>query len=189
MSSPKTNLVRLVQDSTSRKDFSYNKKVENQYASSLISVSKQIEKMLKKYDPNSPVSSLDILQSLREYSEELTEWAKNIAFKLIYNLNEDDKRQWLRQTEMVSQGMRQEIENAPVYGKLQRYMLENVDLIKSMPLKAAQRVQEIIVENIKSGELRAEDLAEKIMSVGNATRGRAQLIARTETARISTGLA
>jgi len=70
---------------------------------------------------------------------------------------------------------------------MEQYLADNVGLIQSMPLRAAERVQELVLQSLKTGEYRAEGLAEQIINVGNITRNRAKLIARTEVARISTG--
>ena len=57
-----------------------------------------------------------------------------------------------------------------------------------MPLDAARRVHKVVLENTITGRVRAKSLAEEIMSIGNVSRNKANLIARTETSRVSTGI-
>jgi SPP1 gp7 family putative phage head morphogenesis protein len=65
---------------------------------------------------------------------------------------------------------------------------DNVELITSLPLEAAQRVHDIVYGNIYTGKKRAETIAKEIYRTGQVTQSRAKLIARTEVSRVSTGL-
>lgn len=66
-------------------------------------------------------------------------------------------------------------------------MADQVTLIKSLPLEAAERVHRLAIEGIETGG-RASSLAAEIMRTGEVTQSRATLIARTETGRVSTVL-
>ncbi len=80
---------------------------------------------------------------------------------------------------------------APIKPLLEKYMEDNVKLIKSVPLNAAKRIEKIVLENIKMGAQRAEGLTDIVMAIGelpDTMRSRAKLIARTETAKMTTGL-
>lgn len=79
-------------------------------------------------------------------------------------------------------GMRREIANAPTGHLYDLLMLEQVNLIKSLPLEAAQRVHDIATGLLFKGE-RPDRLIQEILRTGEVTEGRARLIARTETSR------
>lgn len=185
MSAPE---IKPVTKDTSSDDFSYNQRIENEYSDMLNSVVDEIEGILTNYDYTDPMASLDLLQALQDYSNRLFDWAVDNVVKIVYSLNEDDVRQWKMQSSLMSMGLRTEIENVPIEPLINQYMSENVGLIQSIPLTAAQKVQQLVLENLKTGQYRAESLAEQIMKIGSVTRSRANLIARTEIAKISTGL-
>ena len=64
-------------------------------------------------------------------------------------------------------------------------MFENVELIKSTPIQAAQRVHSMVIENLWQSE-RAATIAKKILETEKITLSRATLIARTEISRART---
>jgi SPP1 gp7 family putative phage head morphogenesis protein len=175
-------------DDAPKKAFRYTKSIENEYNAMLVSIANEVSKTLSEFDASNPESSLDVLTSLQDYANNLYEWGNKFVHKMVYNLNEDDKKQWLSHSTRMSASLRQRIETLPLEPLMRQYMEANVGLIQSMPLKAAQKVQELILENLKTGQYRAEGLVDQIMHIGNVTKNRAKLIARTETSRISTGL-
>lgn len=98
----------------------------------------------------------------------------------------DVARRNLRGWEQVSQDMahslRSELAQAPTGAYYSQLMREQVGLITSLPLQAAERIQEMTTAGIASGR-RAEDLVGAILGQGPITASRARLIARTEVAR------
>lgn len=188
MSAPKLDAAFITKDASGKKDFSYNKRLENEYNQILDSVSKKVAETLSKYDPANPESVVEMLQFLQDYANHLFDWSANKINKLIYSLNSDDKRQWQQNSKLINKELRYAMERAPIEPLMKQYLLDNVGLIQSIPLKAAKQVQQIVVENLKTGEYRAEGLVDQIMNVGKLTESRAKLIARTEVARMSTGL-
>lgn len=180
---PKVKTVDVSKD-----DFSYNRRIENDYNAILNRVSTGILDILGNYSDSDPMSAVDILEALQGYTNDLYGWATDLVGGILYNLNEDDKRRWRRNSSKMSSQLRREIETVPIQPLMDQYLLDNVGLIQSMPLKAAERVQRLVLENLETGKYRAEGLTKQIMGIGNVTRNRAKLIARTEVSRISTGL-
>jgi hypothetical protein len=70
---------------------------------------------------------------------------------------------------------------------MRELMAEQVDLITSLPIKAAQRVHKLTIEAMSDGT-RAAEVAQEIMRTGHVTESRAKLIARTETSRTVTAM-
>lgn len=169
-------------------DFSYNRRIEREYYSRLNEVNNRIDEILWEYDANDPMSSIDVTQALEEYSNKLLDWATDLVGGVIYNLNEDDERTWRAHSAQMSRYLKRELTRVPLEPVMKDYMNENVQLIKSLPLTAAQKVQQMVLKNLYTGEYRAEELSEKIRGLGSITKSRAKLIARTEIAKMSTGL-
>ena len=87
----------------------------------------------------------------------------------------------------MSRALQQEIAHAPT-GEIMRALLaEQVTLIKSIPLDAAQRVHDWTLVGIEDGT-RAREVAAQILRTNEVSANRAMLIARTETARTSSKL-
>ena len=79
------------------------------------------------------------------------------------------------------------MQTAPTGVVLQQLLHEQVELITSLPLDAAERVHKMTVEAL-SNSGRAEEMAKEILRTGEVTKNRATLIARTEVARTASML-
>jgi SPP1 gp7 family putative phage head morphogenesis protein len=80
-----------------------------------------------------------------------------------------------------------EIMETPTGALFRSRLAEQVTLIKSLPLEAAQRVHELTTEALVDGR-RSAELAEEIAKSGQVTASRAKLIARTEVSRTASML-
>ncbi len=117
-----------------------------------------------------------------DYAYLLEPWARSVARYMIADVNRRDARMWKANGEHMSKAIRAELQFTPT-GVLHAALLdEQVALIKSLPLEAAQRVQKLTVMGL-SDSRRAADIAKEIMRTGEVTKSRATLIARTEVAR------
>jgi SPP1 gp7 family putative phage head morphogenesis protein len=106
---------------------------------------------------------------------------------MLADVNRRNEKVWFQVGKEIGQELRREIANAPT-GHLFSLLLETqVDLIRSIPLDAARRVQELTTEALTTGR-RAEDIAKEIMRTEEVSAGRARTIARTEVARASSTL-
>jgi SPP1 gp7 family putative phage head morphogenesis protein len=164
------------------------KRIEIEYHSLLDDVAGNVYNILNDYDENDPDSVIDLLETLQDYANQLFDWSQDALGGIIYKLNDESKREWDKHANKMGGYLRHTLETAPVLPLMQDYMRQNVGLIQSMPLRAAERVQELVLENLKTGQYRAEGLVDQIMNIGNVTKNRAKLIARTEVSKMSTGL-
>jgi SPP1 gp7 family putative phage head morphogenesis protein len=87
----------------------------------------------------------------------------------------------------MSRALAQEIEAAPTGAILRQLQQEQVTLIKSLPLQAAERVHEAAQRGLLNAT-RGEDIVADIMRTGRVTRSRAECISRTETSRVASNL-
>lgn len=93
-----------------------------------------------------------------------------------------DRLQWSMLSRGMSAELQREIASAPTGEILKRRLIEQVTLIKSIPLEAAQRVHDLTLLGLETAG-RGEAIREAILASGDVAKSRAILIARTETAR------
>lgn len=163
------------------------RKVEEQYAIKLRKIAKHIAEILRAFDPSDSLSGGIIRAALERYSQALDPWAKSVAARFMAEIAQKELRAWRQLTQAMGIALRKEITEAPIGKVTQQLIADQVHLIKSLPLEAGQRVQEMATKALYDGT-RAESMVEEIMKIGNVTRARATLIARTETARATTML-
>lgn len=170
--------------------FQQVRNAENAYARRLRAVANHIANLVREFPSIGEAGSpeLPILEHLlRNYGSLLEPWAQSVAERFITEIARRDERAWAVYGRRLGLGLRQEIQNAPLGEELRQLLADQVNLITSLPIEAAQRVHELAIENIHTGG-RYTELSDRIMETGQVTRSRANLIARTETARVSSTL-
>lgn len=162
-------------------------RVERVYGSQLKAIARNIGTIVNGYDPADPMSYSMVSNVLNAYAQALEPWAKVTARRMVEALNNEDIKGWRRITSEMGAAIREEIANAPTGKVMQQLMTEQVTLIKSLPIEAAQRVHELAVKSIEDST-RASTYVAEIMRSGEIARSRAMLIARTEVSRATTTL-
>lgn len=173
----------------SKSPFELTRGIERRYAMQLRGLSAKIGKLITGYsDPlNSAAQRQQIDQALASYADQITPWARALSGRIVAEVNFANRRAYAAHSAKMSRRLRLELDQAPT-GKMMRLMqAEQVELIRSLPIEAAQRVQEIAMKNMLDGT-RAAQFADQIMRTGDVTKSRATLIARTETSRTSSNL-
>lgn len=168
-------------------DFSASRKAEKQFAVSLRKIAKHIDDFVRATYSDSSAWTHQFRRWAERYADTLDAWANAIVKKMHAQVSIRDWRQWKKFSEEMGIELRREILEAPTGAALQELMREQVTLIKSIPPDAAQRVHEMVMRGISEGR-RHEALVEQIMRIGDVTRARATLIARTETSRTASVL-
>lgn len=120
--------------------------------------------------------------SLNEYANTLNHWAQNAAGRIITDVALRDEKTWLIYAKDLSRGVREQIRNTDTGAVYQELLNEQVLLIKSLPLEAAQRIHDLSTRSLIEGS-RSSEIAGLIMATGRVTRSRANTIARTEVSR------
>ncbi|KWR75309.1 phage head morphogenesis protein [Cupriavidus sp. SHE] len=139
------------------------------------------------FPPGDPTAAPTIEQLLRRYAEALTPWAERVAAEMLSEVNRRDEQAWMQQAKDMSRALRMEIRTAPTGATMQVLMAEQVGLIKSIPLEAAQRVHKLTIEGIEDST-RASEISKAIQASGDVAKSRADLIARTEVGRTASTL-
>lgn len=143
--------------------------------------------MVDGFPPGDPAAAPTIEQLLRRYAEALTPWAEATAARMLEDLNRRDEQAWMQQAQEMSRALRDELRRAPTGETMRELMAEQVTLIKSIPLDAAERVHRLTIEALEDST-RAAAISKAIQESGEVAKSRADLIARTEVSRAATSL-
>lgn len=143
--------------------------------------------MVNGFPPGDPAYAPTIEQLLRRYAEALTPWAEATAARMLADVNRRDEAAWMEQAKQLSRALRQEIQTAPTGVTMRALMAEQVGLIRSIPLEAAERVHRLTIEGLEDST-RASEISKAIQASGDVAKSRADLIARTEVARTASTL-
>jgi SPP1 gp7 family putative phage head morphogenesis protein len=175
------------------------------YAAKLRRIARHVSDIIRAYPPGDPAGVEAINRYLRDYASILRPWARATGQLMVAEVSRRDYTAWVRHARLINRELDKEL----LWGgtltgdEMRRIVDEQVELITSIPLEAAQRVQDLSqaywVAGRRYGYLREEvlesreDIARKLLIEGiNATTqsvyNRASLIARTETARTSSAV-
>ncbi|MCU4406493.1 phage head morphogenesis protein [Acinetobacter junii] len=156
--------------------------MEIRYSQQLRKIAGYVDTIVKGFDVSDPRNYPLIAASLNEYSNTLHHWAQNAAGRIITDVALRDEKTWLIYAQDLSRGVRDQIRNTEVGGVYQELLNDQVRLIKSLPLEAAQRVHDLSTRALIEGG-RASEISSLIMATGHVTKSRANTIARTEVSR------
>ena len=162
-------------------------RIEQRYALQLRKVAEQVGSIISPFTPGDMSAIPAIEQLLKAYSDMLKGWATQTASNMLMDVALRDEQAWQTMAKELSAGLRQEIRNAPTGKVMKALLAEQVALIQSIPLEAAQRVHRLTLEGLENST-RASEIAKEIMRSGEVTASRAQLIATTEVSRTATTL-
>ena len=139
----------------------------------------------------SPDGRLDdpnpLVRILNSYADLIRPWAASVANYMLADVSSRNELAWKEHGREISRALRAEIAYAPTGEIYKELMRENVDLITSLPRKAAERVHNLATE-ARIGGRRYEEVAQSILATGKVTASRATLIARTEASRAAVTL-
>ena len=182
-----------IQKRRAKERFNTASKLEKEYVKSMRLLVKQIDLMVKDIinvnltEDQLKLAQHDLTRMLHQYSDTIKPWAKSIAEKMVLRLVKIDESDWIKLGRDMNRALKKELDDAPTGDMVKSFMAEQVVLITSLPKEAGDRVHEMTLKGITTGE-RAEDITKKILQIGNVTLSRARLIARTEVARTASAL-
>ena len=172
---------------SARSAFIRAKKLFTSYSARLRKIARHIGDIVSGFDLHTVQGQTMLQASLHRYADVLTPWAEVAAERMVTEVAQNDKQAWRRLSAEMGRSLQREIETAPTGNVMRALMSEQVGLIRSLPIEAAQRVHKVVTEGLSQG-LRADQVAAEIMKTGVVVRSRADLIARTEVGRASTTL-
>ena len=168
--------------------FAVAEKLEKEYLRSLRQLTRQVDHIIKGMTNEGVIKNSSELQRvLRQYSVTVEPWARSIAEKMLLRIAKKDETAWISLGKEMGKSLRKELNEAPTGDFLRGFLNEQVHLITSLPVDAAERVHKLTLEGITEGT-RAKEIAAEILKTGSVIESRAKCIARTEIARTASGL-
>lgn len=170
-----------------RAGFDRVRRAERHYGVQLRKIARHVGAIINGFPPGDPASESMIMRALRAYADLLHPWARATAASMLADVSRRDEKVWQKLTENMGAAMQLEIRTAPTGAVMRQLMAEQVGLITSLPLEAAQRVHKLTQEGLANAT-RADSIKAEILKSGHVTESRANLIARTEVGRASSAL-
>ena len=164
------------------------RRAELRYGIKLRKVARNCGDIVKEFPPGDPKALAAIQALLRKYAELLKPWAEVVAASMLADVARRDEENWNELAVNMGSALRLEMLKAPTGQRMRELQAEQVRLITSIPLKAAERVHKLTMEGLINAT-RAKEIADDIRRTTHVTESRATLIARTEVGRASTNLA
>lgn len=166
-----------------RNKFQPSSRAEKRYEVQLRRVARIVAGIIEPYVDGATINDLPRLQrALKDYSDILGPWATRVSAEMLRAVAARDKAAFRSTSKKLTQGFRETLGDTAVGRESARLLNEQVALIKSLPIKAGERAQQLATQGM-IGSRRAEDVASDIANIGDVTEARAMLIARTETAK------
>lgn len=167
--------------------FLKSSRLQLSYERSLRSVAREVNRLIKGYDPKDIYQAEKLKRALFSYADILEPWARNTVGRLLDAAAAQDARAWKQYTTNMGTALRNQVLNTAMGDTFKKLLDVNIQLIKSIPIEAAQRVNNLVTENIWQSA-RPEEIATKIMETEKINFNRAMVIARTEVSRASATL-
>jgi SPP1 gp7 family putative phage head morphogenesis protein len=162
-------------------------RAERDFMAHLRGVADHVGHLIKGFEAGNVEQLPGMVQLLKAYADALKPWAVSTVRRMLGEVNSRDIDSWRSLSTAISAGLRQQLAHTPVGNVLRALMYEQVDLIQSLPLEAAERVHRLTIKGLENS-VRAREVADEIEKSGEVTRSRAVLIARTEVARTASVL-
>lgn len=145
-------------------------------------VAKQVGAIVKGFASDDPATIAQLLRSLKEYARLITPWAAAVGKYMLADVNVRNERAWRQHGVDLGRALRDEIRHTPTGALFRGLLAEQVTLIQSLPLEAAERVHEIVQGEMPRGT-RSTTIAKQILASSDIPKWRAKMIARTEVSR------
>jgi len=139
-------------------------------------------------------NSAQMKKALEDYSKLIEPWARRQSAKLLEQVQKSNKRAYTQKSKAIGVALETNVAESDVGAIAYTLMNEQVALIKSIPLEAGERAQQIAFNAALEGTRAApneDTIAELQKQLGLSTEvatSRAQLIAITETARANASI-
>jgi SPP1 gp7 family putative phage head morphogenesis protein len=162
-------------------------RVERELARQLMKIAERSGDILSQYIRRLPDGSVEITDiaalsaALVRYAKQLEPWAIETATKAIQQVSAQNLAAW------KATGVAIGLSDSLVKRAAAALLREQVDLIKSIPTRMAERAQSLALEAQKTGA-RASVIAAEIENSTKVAQSRAVLIARTEIAKANATL-
>ena len=165
--------------------FGHPNAIEQRYAAQLKRVARHSGAITKSHTDEAGLITSEAatyMAAMKAYSEVITPWANRVAAQMIEAVNVSNAKDWSKLSKSIGRELRKEYMTTAGGAKARAMHAESVNLIKSIPVDAAVRAQDLSREAMLGGR-RPDEVAKMIAETGDVSASRATLIARTETAK------
>lgn len=176
-------------------NFKPSNKAERDFLRALKKVARVSGHIVESHTEGVKITETNNMQkALESYSKLITPWAARQSKKLLESVQKSNQRAYQKKSQLIGKLFKTQVGNSEVGATATMLMLEQVELIKSIPIEAGLRAQRIAFEAVEAGRRAVPDqstIDELQKQLGLSTEvaiSRAQLIARTETARATASI-
>lgn len=162
-------------------------RTERAFSRQLNQIARHVGQMINSFEAGNVELLPTISQLLRAYADALIPWATQTVVRMLKDVNAADLGAWQSLSQVISKQLKYDINHTSVGEALRGLLHEQVSLIHSIPIEAAERVHQLTIEGLENST-RASEIAKQILASGETTKSRATMIARTEVARTASVL-
>lgn len=168
--------------------FSPPASIERKFAIELRKIARHIGQIVNMHAEGAEIKNAPALQKiLASYSAALEPWAMRTTTKVLTAIATANRRDFFATAKAISKELRNTLADSSVGVTVRQLQADQVALIKSLPIEAGQRAQELALQATTGGK-RADEVALEIARTGEVTESRATLIARTEISKANAAI-
>lgn len=183
-------------EKTLKGKFDPSKAAEREFYRQLKKVAQASGHIVEQHIPtvSHPHDIVNMQRELARYAEKLEPWAVRQSAKLLEQVQKSNKKAYAQKSKAIGAALNLQLVEQGTNQVAIRLMLEQVELIKSIPIEAGIRAQKLAYEAVLAGtraEANTDTIAELERELGLTTEvatSRALLISRTETARATASI-
>jgi SPP1 gp7 family putative phage head morphogenesis protein len=165
------------------KNFKPNASAEAQFARALKQVAKQAGHIVDIHTDGAKITDpREMERALTAYAEKLGPWAARQSARMLERVAKKNKTAWKNRSHQIHEAMQTTVAKAATGKRAAELMQEQIDLIKTIPLKAGERAQKLALEAVYNGT-RSDQIAMELARSGEVSESDVERIARTEVAR------
>lgn len=168
-----------------------NRRVESQFLKSLLTICSMFDRIAKSV--HGDVTQYNQLMSEFQDSREYSDFVMSTVERMVTGLNTGNYTTWRKAAREATKGnmlyraLLEEMQTG-ISSSIKNQIMENADLIRTLPTDTAQKVVKNITEEAYKGK-RASEIARIIQEeTSKHSRASARLIARTEVSKATTAL-
>lgn len=182
--------ARKADRESTKNKFKSSAQAEKEFYRALKRVAQQAGHIVDAFTMGATITDIkQMTKVLNDYSIQIEPWARRQAAKLLETVSNSNIRAYQRQSKAMGKALEMGVGQGETGRVALALLNEQVELIKSLPIEAGLRAQDIAQQNFINGQRAIPDpeiVAQLKEEMGMSTEvavNRAKLIARTETAR------
>lgn len=161
---------------------------EESYSRKLRQLARNVRSIFLGLEPDGTMASTQpLIRVLTRYADIIEPWATSVAKYMLADVNRRNEAAWKEHGRDIGRELGRVVRDTPVGAVYRGLLAEQVTLIQSIPLDAAERAQAMVQKGMLAGT-RSTTIAKEILKQADIPLWRAKLIARTEVSKSSVAL-